>query len=312
MKHLLMLLARTVVTAMAGWLPLTGAAVELEHPEKPLLWKVEGSAMAEPSYLFGTIHLGDKSVVTLHPAAEKAFGAATVLHVETAMDLASQMASMRTVMRDDGMTLYAAIGKDLAKRLDTELKAINPELDAEPFQGFRTWMMAYSLPYLEEQMAGLKPLDLVLWERAEKEGKKTAGMQAMKDQVAGFNELSDEEQTCFLTSALDYMRRNRLEGRYPMKEAVATYLTGDIDTMATLAIDWMAELTDGKDGSIMAKLTKRILKDRDVIMADYIDATLEKSSGEVHFFAAGAGHFAKGGVPELLVKKGYTVTRIEE
>lgn len=108
------------------------------------------------------------------------------------------------------------------------------------------------------------------------------------------------------------MRRNREEGRDPEKEAVEVYLTGDIDTMATLAVDWMAELTDGKDGPIMAKLTKRILKDRDVIMAEYIAATLEKSPDEVHFFAAGAGHFAKGGVPDLLVKKGYTVTRIED
>lgn len=179
MKHLLPPLPRLVIAAVAGLLPITGVAAEPAHPVKPLLWKVEGPAMAEPSYLFGTLHLGDKAVVTLHPAAEKAFGVATGLHVETAMDPASQIASMRAVMRDDGKTLNAAIGKDLAKRLDTELKAVNPELDAQPFQGFRTWMMAYSLPYLEQQMAGMKPLDLVLWERAEKEGKKTAGMQTV-------------------------------------------------------------------------------------------------------------------------------------
>jgi uncharacterized protein YbaP (TraB family) len=32
----------------------------------------------------------------------------------------------------------------------------------------------------------------------------------------------------------------------------------------------------------------------------------------VRFFAAGAGHFAEGGVPEQLVEKGNKVIRVEE
>ena len=48
-------------------------------------------------------------------------------------------------------------------------------------------------------------------------------------------------------------------------------------------------------------------------MADYIETTLKKDPTDVHFFAAGAAHYASAdGVPFLLEKKGYKVTRIEE
>ena len=284
-----------------------------EHPAKPLLWKVEGPGVEKPSYLFGTMHIGDKAVVTLHPAADKAFEAASALHTEAPLDMKSQLGSMKIMMREDGKQLDDAIGEDLAERLAAELKNINPELNAVPFQPMKTWMVAYSLPFLPEQMKGIKPLDLVLWERAEKAGKKTAGMQEIKDQVAGFNELTEDEQVAFLKATLDFQEKDRREGRNRMKEAAEIYATGDLQKVNAMATDWMAELAGGKEAPIVKKLMESVLKKRDVIMADYIDATLKKDSANVHFFAAGAGHYAgTDGVPSLLEKKGYKVTRIEE
>ncbi|MCW1926359.1 TraB/GumN family protein [Luteolibacter arcticus] len=286
---------------------------EAEHPAKPLLWKVEGPGIEKPSYLFGTLHVGDKKVVTLHPAADKAFKESAVVHTEAAFDMESQMASMPLMMRDDGKKLDAVIGEDLAKRLAAELKAINPELDATPFQPMKTWMVAYSLPFLPEQMKGIKPLDMVLWERAEKEGKKTAGMQEIKDQVEGFNALTEEEQTTFLASTLDFLEKDRRAGKDRMKEAAEIYATGDVKKINDLALEWMTEVAGGKEAPVMKKLMDSILKKRDGIMADYIETTLKKDPAKVHFFAAGAAHYAGAeGVPSLLEKKGYKVTRIEE
>jgi uncharacterized protein YbaP (TraB family) len=70
--------------------------------------------------------------------------------------------------------------------------------------------------------------------------------------------------------------------------------------------------SEGEHKELGERLIKRLLTDRDVIMADYIDATLKKSPDEVHFFAAGAAHYTgKNGVRAHLAKKGYTVTRME-
>lgn len=303
---------RLAVSAASILATVSVFCAEPMHPLKPLLWKVEGPGVAKPSYLFGTMHIGDKAVVTLHPAADKAFEASTTVHTEAPLDMKSQVASMVDLARDDGKSLDDAIGAELSKRLVAELKAINPELDATPFQTMKTWMVAYSLPFLPEQMAGIKPLDLLLWERAEKEGKKTAGMQEIKDQVSGFNKLTEDEQMEFLKSSLDFVEKDRREGNDTMKEAAAIYLSGDVAKINVLAEQWLEELTGGKDNAVGKKLFQIIMTERDVIMADYIDATLKRDPEGVHFFAAGAGHYAgEKGVPFLLGKKGYKITRIE-
>jgi uncharacterized protein YbaP (TraB family) len=289
------------------------AQAQARHPAKPLLWKIEGPGLEKASYLFGTMHIGDEKVTTLHPAAEKAFEESEVVHTEAAFDMASQMAAMPVMMRGDGKKLDEVIGAELSKRLNAELKTINAELDSTPFQTMKTWMVAYSLPFLPEQIQGIKALDMVLWERAEKDGKKTAGMQETKDQVAGFNALTEEEQTRFLSSTLDFLEKDRRAGRDRMKEAAEVYASGDLAKVNELANEWMVELTGGKEAELSKKLMGSILKDRDVIMADYVESTLKKAPKSVHFFAAGAAHYTgRDSVPALLEKKGYKVTRIEE
>ncbi|MCW1884818.1 TraB/GumN family protein [Luteolibacter flavescens] len=286
---------------------------EAEHPVKPLLWKVEGPGVEKPSYLFGTLHVGDKRVVTLHPDAEKAFKESGAVHTEAPLDMKSQIASMPLMMRGDGKKLDDVIGEELAKRVEKELKTINPDLDATPFQPMKTWMVAYTLPFLPEQMKGIKPLDMVLWERGAAEGKKTSGMQEIKDQVEGFNSLSDEEQTALLKSSLDYLEKDRAAGKDRMKAAADVYVTGDVKKINDLALESMTELSGGEDAPLMKKLMDSILTKRDGIMADYVEATLKKDPGTVHFFAAGAAHYAgKDGVPSLLEKKGYKVTLMQD
>lgn len=296
----------TMATIASGW-------AEEKPAGKPMLWKVEGDGLEQPSYLFGTLHLGDKALTTLHPAAEKAFKASTVVHTEVAMDAPTQIKSMKLLMRGDDKKLNEVLGQKLAARLNKELEEINPELNSEPFQPMKTWAVAYTLPYLEEQIKGIKPLDMVLWERAEEEGKKTHGMQTTKDQIKGFEALTEDEQTQFMKTALDYMEVNRSDnGRKWKKEAVKVYVSGDADKTFAIASDWMAAMTGGEDTPLFKKLKRSILIDRDVIMVDYVEKNLKAEPNEVHFFAAGAGHYAgKESVPSLLEKKGYSVTRIE-
>ncbi len=54
--------------------------------EKPFLWKVEKAestdSAAKVSWLFGTIHVPDEEVTTLHPAAQAAFDQASAAYFE--------------------------------------------------------------------------------------------------------------------------------------------------------------------------------------------------------------------------------------
>ncbi|MCW1914542.1 TraB/GumN family protein [Luteolibacter sp. GHJ8] len=305
-------LLRVFLVVAACLLPATLHA-EPEHPVKPLLWKVEGPGVEKPAYLFGTIHIGKTAAAKLHPAADKAFKQATVLHTEAPFDPATQTASIGMLTRTDGKELAESIGPDLSKRVAEELKHINDELDSTPFQTVKTWYVAYMLPMLPYMLDGAKPLDMALWDRAEKAKKKTSGMQTPEEQAIGFEELTEEEQTTLLKNTLAMMKKYRVERKDPMAELVTAYISGDIERIDAQATKSIEETFHGEDKALGERLLKSILTDRDAIMTDYIDATLKKSPAQVHFFAAGAAHYTgKESVRARLERRGYKVTRIEE
>jgi uncharacterized protein YbaP (TraB family) len=306
-------LLRRSVLSVAACLALVPLHAGPEHPLKPLLWKVEGPGIEKPAYLFGTIHIGKTAAAKLHPAVERTFNEATVLHTESPFDPATQTASIGMVTRTDGKELSESIGPDLSKQVEEELKHINEALDTTPFQTVKTWYVAYMLPMLPYILDGSKPLDMALWDRAEQAGKKTAGMQTPEDQAIGFQELTEAEQTTLLKNTLTLMKRDRKENKNPMAALVDAYISGDVERIDAEATKSIEETFEGENKELGDRIIKRILTDRDAIMADYIEATLKKSPDETHFFAAGAAHYTgKENIRVRLEKKGYKITRIEE
>lgn len=304
---------RVLLAGLTAALAAPSPAVEEpEHPVKPLLWKIEGTGVKSPAYLFGTIHVGTGPAAALHPAAEKAFKEATAVHTEAPFDVATQVGAVQLVMRHDGKRLSDSIGPDLTKRLEGELKRINPQLSSEPFQPLKTWYVAIMLPMLSFQLEGGKPLDMALWDRAEREGKKTAGMQTTVEQLAGFRDFNEKEQVVLLEETLRLLKKDRDEGKDSTKDLVNAYISGDVERIEAECDKALKATSEGEHKELGERLIKRLLTDRDVIMADYIEAALKKSPDEVHFFAAGAAHYTgKNGVRAHLAKKGYTVTRME-
>lgn len=303
----------TSVLALVAALAPAFAGEEAKHPLKPLLWKVEGKALEKPSYLFGTIHLGKDVVSTLHPAAQKAFDEAGSLHVEIAMDAASMQAAAPLIMRKDGKTLADSIGEELSAQLDAELKLVNPALDATPFQPMKTWYLAVTLPSLKDQLGGGQPLDMKLWERAEKAGKKTAGMETIEGQTKGFDELAEADQVILLKETLALLKKDRTEGKDSIKALLDAYVSGEPAKVEAEFEKQLREMAEGEHKVLGERLMKRILTDRDKIMADYIMATLKEEPGTIHFFAAGAAHFCpEKSIRSHLEAAGYKVTRIEK
>lgn len=291
----------------------TASGAEPEYPVKPLLWRIEGPAMKRPSYLFGTIHVGKGPATNLHPAAEKAFKESTAVHTEAPFDTATQLNAVKLVMRDDGKKLSDSIGAETAKRLDEELTLINPQLNSLPFQPLKTWYVAIMLPMLPFQLEGGQPLDMALWDHADKSGKKTAGMQTTAEQLSGFADFSEKEQVVLLEETLRILKQDRDEKKDSTKDLVDAYISGDVEKIEAECDKSLKATSEGEHKALGDRLIKRLLTDRDVIMAEYIDKTLKKSPEDIHFFAAGAAHYTgKTGVRTQLEKKGYTVTRIEQ
>lgn len=305
-------LGAIALAVLAAFAPAL-AAEEAKHPLKPLLWKVEGKELEKPAYLFGTIHLSKEVVTTLHPAAQKAFDEAGALHVEIAMDAASMQAAVPLIMRKDGKTLADSIGKEMSAQVDAELKLVNPALDATPFQPMKTWYLAATLPVLKDQLGGGEPLDMNLWERAEKAGKKTAGMETIEGQTKGFDELAEADQVILLKETLEHLNTERAEGKDSIKALQDAYVSGEPAKVEAEFEKQLREMVEGEHKELGERLMKRILTDRDKIMADSIAATLKKDPGTIHFFAAGAAHFcSEKSIRSHLETAGYKVTRIEK
>lgn len=319
MKHQLntrRLLSR--ISAISFLLPLSlgqmvRAEEEAKHPAKVLLWKISGNGLTQPSYLFGTIHLGDPRVTNLHPAAQKAFDSAESVHTEVPLDQASQMAMVPLMMRKDGKKLDDSIGGELAAGLNAELKRINPALDSKAFQPLATWAIAMMLPILPDQMAGRTALDQKLWNNAASAGKATAGIEVPKEQIGFFLELKEEEQVILLSETLKALKKDREEGRDSMKLLLEAYITGETGKISEEMDRGMKEMAEGEHKEFGERMMKRLLTDRDKTMAESIAGTLKKEPGKIHFFAAGAAHFASGeSIISHLEKAGYAITRIQE
>ena len=290
-------------------LPFARAQEKVE----PFLWEISGNGLAVPSYLFGTIHLGDDRVTKLHPAVERAFGKAEVVMTEVLLDMASQLAVAPKMMRSDGKTLDAAIGKELADRVNEELARVNPALDSTPFQTFSTWVMATMIPLLPDQLAGKAALDKTLWDRAEKEGKELGAIETMEGQLSVFTDMDEEEQVIFLSESLKSMKEDRDAGKDTMKELKDAYVSGDLEKLQEIMDRGFDQMEKGENVEMAKAFKKRLFTDRDVSMAKTIDGILKAKPNVTHFFAAGAGHFSSDtSIRKHLETAGYDVARVLE
>ncbi|MEM1084429.1 MAG: TraB/GumN family protein [Verrucomicrobiota bacterium] len=308
---------RLITPLLAGLLAIT-APLHAEddarkHPDHPMLWKLEGKDLEKPSWLFGTIHIGEGPIATLHPAAAKALDGSDAVYTEIPMDMATQIGLATHFIRKDGKTLSAAIGEELSKALDAEIKAINPALSSAPFQQFKTWTVAITVPLLEYQMKGSKALDMIIWEKAKDDDKTTGSLEKPSDQFGIFDDLSEEEQVIFLAESIRGLKEARDAGEDPTKALVEAYIEGDAEKLQAEMEKQINEMAKGDHKELGEKLLKRLFDDRNEAMAKVIAAKLTEESDKSHFFAVGAGHYiGKGNIGELLTKQGYKITRVSE
>ncbi len=307
MKHFAITLLFTT-----AWLSAIADEAQ-KHPIKPLLWKIEGGDLKKPSYLFGTIHLGGGPLSQLHPAAEKAYGEADFVLTEIPMDAKTQLGITAAVMRKDGKTLTESIGIDMTTQLDEELKAINPAFNSKLFQPMKTWAIAMSLPMLEAQLLGATAIDKMIWDKAVKDQKKTAGMETAAFQMSVFNSLTEEEQIHFLSENLRIMREDRKAGKNSIKELINAYVEGDAELIKNIIEQSIDDIRNGAHKELGQKIFDQFLTKRDASMAATIGKHLKASPETVHFFAAGTAHFiGDTSIRSHLEKAGYKITRIEE
>ena len=178
------------------------AAAAAQPIKAPLLWRIEGRV---PTYLFGTIHVPDALVTSLPRTVEQAFEASGAVFTEIPMDGATQLGVMNKVLLPGDQTLSDVLGKPLYARFSEAVQRSLPKDAPSGMAGAITAMLGRMKPwaamsqlslieFLPDMMAGRKPLDTMLYDRARSSGKEAGALETVDEQLAVFEGFSLGEQ----------------------------------------------------------------------------------------------------------------------
>lgn len=275
-----------------------------------LLWKISGNGLANPSYLYGTMHVSNKVAFHLsdsfYKAIESVDAVSLEINPETWMEtmtgshyVADNMGnafSMRGGNRTDGFyksifELEAPENKEIGSAMGAELGILNSLL-------YRT--SNYSADFQEDTY-----LDLFIFQAGKKQGKDITGLenlgttmrlneQAAKPENDKEKRKADKEKAARKRFELEKILDGKSYGEV-MEDA---YRQGDLDLL-----DSMSRLTGQND-----KNHELIIVYRNLKMAEAMDSIMQDQS---LFAGIGAAHLPNSyGVINLLREMGYAVTPV--
>lgn len=276
-------------------LGLFWATAQAASYNQGLLWKIERSGQA-PSYVFGTIHSEDPRVMNLPKPVQSAFDGAQTFVMEAVIDAEALQAMSRAMLFNDGRALRDVVsantyGKAVAALTDYGL----PEAAVQLMQ---PWALAITLSTPKPQ-TGLV-LDVALMQQATAQGKQTAGLESVDEQVGIFAKLPMREQVIMLEDTLQHL--SRLEK--VLASMHSAYLARDLAKLERISAEQQAL----GNRALGEKLMRQLVDERNTRMVLRMESYLKKGQA---FIAIGALHLpGKVGVLNLLAQKGYRVSAV--
>ncbi|PHI20151.1 TraB/GumN family protein [Lewinellaceae bacterium SD302] len=276
-----------------------------------LLWRISGRELAEPSYLFGTIHM---------IPAEDYFLPSTVANALST----SRAVAFEIDPRDmeDPSALFGIIGK-INMLNDTTLNDLLSEADYKvvndyfeeaglPMVMFKRMKPLFLSAMVGEDMSkmmgggmgtesGIKSYELELTRLAEAGKKDISGLETMEFQLSLFDSIPYKAQAQMLLEAVKADSGVEEKGENQFQQMVAMYKRQAIFEMANMIHE---------EGASTSRFEELLLTRRN---QSWIKPMQELMSTGTAFFAVGAGHLAGDqGVIALLRQSGYSVEAIYE
>lgn len=263
--------------------------------EQALLWQVE-SPRGAINFLFGTIHSDDPRVLELPKPVALAFDKAKTVALELDLGLASQGAMSQAVMLPQGKSLADLIPDALYRETVKVMSTLGyPE---EITRQLTPWAIQLTLS-MPPPTTGMF-LDAVLYEQAVAANKRVVGLETMEEQLSVFRDLSTSDQIVLLQQAIkDYPQLAQF-----MESILQAWLARDLDKMATMSSDTMAELP----ASLQQRFGRSLIESRNHRMAERSLPILREGGA---FIAVGTLHLVgEEGLVALLRGEGMKVTAV--
>ena len=260
-----------------------------------LLWKIERTGQA-PSYLFGTIHSEDSRVLTLPTPVQSAFDKAQRFVMEAVLDANAMQTMLGAMMFTDGRTLQQTVS--VASYQKTVAAMAGYGLPEEALQLMKPWAVAVTLSMPKPKTGQV--LDLVLMRKATEQGKQTAGLESVEEQLSIFDQLSLREQAIMLEDTLKHLP----EMEKIFADLHAAYLARDLARLMRISDDMQAK----GNRELGKKVMHQLVDVRNRRMVERMEAHLKQGNA---FIVIGALHLpGEAGVLNLLARKGYRVSTV--
>jgi hypothetical protein len=276
----------------------------------PFLWEFRRADSAVTSYLFGTIHVNDPNITSLHPRVRQAFesSAAAWFEIDFINDQAVQT---KAITLPAGAQLENLIPAATLARIDRRIENLSPLLSRTVLPKYRVIIWPLVLANLQAQMSqlGTQPLDVQLLIAARQAKMTTGGLEDAATQLKPLTDLSLEKQIEFLEASLDVMDADDESGVDPLKILVQLYAAGNGSDLQKYLEQEFQRPQVSADLQIL--FVDALLIKRNGRMVKAIKSRVNAAPDEVHFVAIGAAHLlGRDSVIEGLRMSGFTVRRV--
>ncbi len=266
----------------------------------PAIWVVKGPHATV--YLFGTIHaLAKDDKWRSSPKVDAAIKQSQTLWLEipNVDDAASMQPLIMQLGMDPAQPLSAKLTPDQLSKLTKDAASSGIPGGEAVFESMKPWLAALMLSLAPLMQAGYDPnsgVELELKPEFVKANKPVKGFETAEQQMHYLADMPDKQQLDFLASELD----DYDTAIDKFKQMLAAWSAGDVDALDKLN---NAEFRDKYPDLFQTLVVKR--------NQNFTTQIQDLLKGEgVSFVAVGAGHLVgKEGVPAMLEKQGYKVTR---
>ncbi len=270
--------------------------------DRGFLWRIDKDGRS--AYLYGTLHVAKLAWTFPGPRVAQAMAASDTLALE--IDLHDP-----DVLRSLVDGLAAAAANPMSEPLPEPLRQRLARLAAaeclapEAFNRLNPELQIGTLLSVAGRRDGLDPaygIDNVLSGWGHATHKTVVSLETPAMQLRALLLPDAAERVSFVESSLDELESGR--ARPQLARMTQVWADGDLETLTRFE-EWCECMKTGSDRAAMA----RLLDDRNPALADAIDAL--HASGKRVFAAVGSLHMVgPGGLPALLVQRGYRVEHI--
>jgi uncharacterized protein len=267
-----------------------------QKEDKSLLYEISGNGLAQPSYIYGTIHIICKDDFVMNEATKQKFSEAQQVYLELDMDDPKMMPEMmKSMYMTDGSTLktllseadYQKVSQFFKDSLKTDIGMMDK---MKPFV-----LSSMTIPKLIACPS--QSYEETFVKMAKNENKEVLGLETVQEQFGALDKMGMKKQADLM---LVKMIENWDDGKREMKQMIADYKNQDVEAL----VEDMA-----KSKTMDAEFEEDLLANRN---QNWIPKIQKITKEKPTFFAVGAGHLGgKKGVIALLRESGFTVKAIK-